>query len=74
MAGKTFITDMGVNHELVASEGPKIVLERYGAWQMGARGKNEVVEVSNDLDELLRKYGVKPEEVLLIGPKKDGGG
>lgn len=74
VAGMTFITDMGVNHELVAEDGSKLVLERYGAWQMSHRGKNEVVEVGNDLEALLKKYGVRHEDVILMGPKRDEGG
>lgn len=73
MAEKTYITDMGVNHELVGSDGSKIVLERYGAWQKTPWGKNQVVEVSNDLEGLLKKYGVNADEVVLIGPKKEAG-
>ena len=71
MAGKTYISDMGVNHELVDADGRKTALERYGVWQPGPKGEYGVVEVSDDLDALLEKYGTKREDVVLIGQKKN---
>ena len=66
---KAYITDFGGVTELVASDGTKTELERYGVWMRSARGRHEVVEVSNDLTMLLEKYGVKAEDVVPLGLK-----
>jgi len=50
-----------------ADDGVKSTLPRYGAWrhEKGMR-KPGVVEVSDDLEGLMRKYEVPPERVFTI--------
>lgn len=63
---KYWITDLG---ESLVISGPKDnqLLERYGVWSKNSyRNKLEVIEVSNDLDALTKKYGVDPAAVIKI--------
>lgn len=67
MEGKSYITDMGSNLEMVDQSGARSELERYGVWQANRRGKYEVVEVGNDLKALMEKYCVTQDRVVPIG-------
>lgn len=46
------------------------VLPRYGVWEYGKKGKDkyEVTETSNDLQYLIDKYKVNPDDVFVVRP------
>ena len=62
--GEFVITDNGKEIVLHSTEHDKdITLPRYGVWST-ATGKMEIVEVSNNLKKLQKKYNVK--EVIKV--------
>jgi hypothetical protein len=66
-----FISDFG--DEIPMSKGGEHLgfLERYAVWRNRGRGKLEVVEVSNNLDELRTKHpGLKVIELSPSGEQK----
>jgi hypothetical protein len=60
-----FITDFGEGRNLTNEAGETVMtLPRYGVWADDAsKGKPQVVDTSDDLAELMRKYNVKSDQV-----------
>ncbi|MBK6616364.1 hypothetical protein [Ottowia sp.] len=73
--GRCWITDMGSEVEVSGHEGSEL-LPRYGVWncRFGDR-KPRVLAVSNDLQDLMKRFGVPPERVFPIhaNPASPGG-
>ena len=61
-----FITDMGEHTELSDSFGGTWTMERYAVWGEKGRGKPEVIETSDDITELIDKYGIPEERILTM--------
>jgi len=65
-----FITDFGQSFPITKDGEIVTEMERYGVWGDNGRGKNEVIEVSNDLEKLKREYKVPDDKVFLIPVNK----
>lgn len=63
-----FITDLGDKYPIVyLLNNKKESLKRYGVWGYDInKGKNQVIETSNNLDQLMAKYNVKSNQVFPI--------
>ena len=60
-----WISDMGEQTELHSDDGSVMTLPRYGVWtQDRCRRRPGVIEVSDDLQGLMQKYGVPKERVF----------
>lgn len=58
-------TDLGTPQPVLDAEGHVVmVLPRYAVWGDKGRGKAEVIECSDDLEELKAKWGNLPLRVL----------
>lgn len=55
-----FYTDVGEVRYTDMQTGEELRLPRYGAWGDAGKGKPEVVETSDDLSALQKKYGSAP--------------
>lgn len=66
--GKGFITDFGQSLEARDAKTGEVnmVIPRYGYWDDKGRGKPEVIESSDDLDYLMKKYDVPEDRVVLL--------
>ena len=61
------ITDFGASIEMEDVDTGEITsLPRYGVWGEAGRGKHEVIETGNDLEYLLKKYGLTMKQVTRI--------
>jgi hypothetical protein len=65
------IMDMGKSHkvdiEMIDAEGKKTnVIPRFGVWKMRGTTAVEVVETSNDIKKLKKKYRVPDERVFRV--------
>ena len=62
-----FITDMGHTQPVIDKRTGKTIfmLPQFGVWGDKGRGKPEVIESSNDLEYLKKKYNT--EQVIKIG-------
>lgn len=66
MAGRVFITDLGVSRESQV-EGKTVILERYAVWSpLQGGGGHTVVEVGGDLEALMARYGVPSDRVCAL--------
>lgn len=75
---KNFITDFGDGDRSITNEAGEVVmtLPRYGVWADDSnKGKMQVVDTSDDLAELMRKYGIKSNQIYdLKGNRIEMGG
>jgi hypothetical protein len=61
------ITDFGAALEMEdVATGEISTLPRYGVWAEAGRGKHEVVETGDDLEYLLKKYGLTIKQVTRL--------
>ena len=63
---KKFITDFGESIPATNAETGELIcmINQYAVWGDMGRGKPEVIESSNDLDYLLKKYKLTKNEVV----------
>lgn len=61
-SGKIFITDLGSEQAAGADDGKEPVA-RYAVWSPLGEKNHQIVEVSDNLDELMEKYRV-PETMI----------
>lgn len=59
--GRKFITDLGE-----AAQGAPGMPERYALWLPLGKQGHQIVEVSDDLEELRRRHHVAPEDVCRL--------
>lgn len=66
MKNKPFITDMGVSRTSVI-DGKEVTVGRYAVWSPVTNSTgHQVIEVSEDLDELKHKYNIPEERVCRL--------
>jgi hypothetical protein len=62
-----FILDMKEEHDVFNQDGSLYMkLPRYAFWANKGKNKPEVVESSNDLEYLMKKYDVPQDKVLTL--------
>jgi uncharacterized Zn finger protein (UPF0148 family) len=66
---KGVITDLGFSPTFTSTTGQAAELKigRYGYWEDRGDGRLEVVDQSDDLDQLSKKYGVSKDSVVPLG-------
>jgi len=72
MARRHIVTDMGSATELRSDSGETLSIPRYGAWSSSGR-KPQVVDTSDDLGALLRKYDLTEADVVKMRGASDDG-
>ncbi len=67
MAGKTFITDVGVERRAEVG-GAETLVGRYAVWSP-IRGcdRHQIIEVGSDLKQLSEKYHIPQERICAVG-------
>lgn len=63
--GKCFISDIGESKS-VAMAGCKSLLGRYAVWMPDEENGHQVVEMSDNIEQLMRKYEVPQERVYVV--------
>lgn len=62
-----FISDMGESITVTDSDGKQMTkLPRYAAWGEKGKGRPEVLECSDSLEDLMSKYGLEKDKVLKV--------
>lgn len=65
-AGKFFISDLGVVQKIVLTDG-QVSLMQYTAWApVTSSDKHQIVEISCNLEHLMKKYDIPPERVCTV--------
>lgn len=64
-SGKNFISDLGENQR-VENSGEEITLSRYAAWTPIGNKNHQIVEISDNLQLLMKKYSVTQERVCIL--------
>ncbi|MDO5558490.1 MAG: hypothetical protein Q4F95_02710 [Oscillospiraceae bacterium] len=64
--GKVFISDLGESKE-TEKNGRKITVARYAVWSpVQGCSNHQVVEVSDDIDDLITRYNVPPDRICCL--------
>ena len=65
-----FITDTGFSPTVNQSDGASFNLPRYGVWSVKPNQKPNVIETSDNLDQLLGKYKLTENDVIKFVPEQ----
>lgn len=73
MNGKAFITDLGVGKTSVIN-GEEVDVGQYAVWSPVTNSPgHQVIEVSSDLEALMRKYSILEERVCRLAANANNG-
>lgn len=73
MNGKAFITDLGVGKSTVIN-GEEVNMGQYAVWSPVTNSTgHQVIEVSDDLEALMRKYSIPEERVCRLAVNVNNG-
>ncbi len=72
MAGKAFITDLGVGKTSVIN-GEEVSVGQYAVWSPVTNSKgHQVIEVGSDLEALMKKYSIPEDRVCRLAANACG--